>query len=385
MRKTIIATVISAAVFVTPSHAQYKGTLPANLDTNVSYFTDSDDFDQMIAWAGAASDSGFGARIGTSRYDGKYTLGDGVKNYFADEYDANFFGTESDKLSSDFSAQSTLIQLTYVKVTDNVDFHGAIGVRRLTHDTNITDAQREVIADAAELMVDMGLTQEQMADIKSKIDDEVGKARGTKDYLVADASLVLTMTDSLNIGISASTDVVDSVRGIQTGTTASSVGVDFDYVLDENLTVNVGTGMTHYSDDNDKTLVRAAMSWDMLPEYGISSYVRVRKYWNSDPWSVNYYAPEWLSDEVVGVRFRKAYDGLVYTASANYGMQQNAVLGGNSESKPVYGWELGVQTNPGRKTGITFGASIIGTNSAGTSGGDDYNWSGINFWLKAPL
>ena len=307
MKKILIA--ILAAVSLT-ANAQYMGTVPPNVDVRFNYSEDTDHFRAVTTWAGAAHESGFGARLGYSRYESPTT-----------------------------SANSEFGQITYMNLGENHSFQGAIGSRGV----------------------------------------------GSNDYLIADAELKLTMTDSLTLGLSVATDVVESANSLQTGTSYVYVAGDMDLLLDENLNLNVIVGNIHFTDDNDRQFIKSKLTWTFIPEYGVSTYLRLKAQQDSRAGGTNYYSPENLTQEALGLQIRKPYTGLVYTAAVEYGYEQ-ATLFGYSSNNPIYLWTLGVQTSPGRKTGLTYGVSLTGSNTSFRDGASSaYNWYGLTSWIKVPL
>ena len=359
--KNLLLALLMAAGFGS-ANAQYMGTLPPNVDGRMYFSTDSDDFNVMHSWVGAAHESGFGARIGYSKYDSPY-----------------------------ISANSQIFQLTYVNVGENHDFHGAIGVRNVSHSTDLS-ATGSLLAD--QILDRTGLTGSDAMDIKrdapkwSKeiIESEGGKVNGNNSYFVADANLRLTMTDRFTMGFAFASDLVESTRSIQTGTRYYYTAVDGDYLLSDNININVILGNVNFTDDNNRPFIRTKTTWTFLPEYGVSTYLRTRNQSDTNPGSTNYFSPDTLAQQAIGLAIRKPYSGHVYTASVDYGSEQVKNVDGSSTSNPIYSWMLGVQTNPGRKTGITYGASLMGSNSnVFKSGGDSYDWYGITLWLKVPL
>lgn len=376
--KMKIITCIIASLISSGAMAQYMGTVPPNADVRFMYSQDTDDFRADTGWIGAAHESGIGARVGASRYSGKQSLGSSVV------WDGDGNKTPG-TITNKFSVNSEFVQLTYVDLGEDHSFHGAFGVRTVGTISNHLDMQ---FTDPT-------------------INTSVNGGNGPSQHIIADAELKLVMTDSLTLGITAATDVVESVRSLQTGTTYVYVAGDMDLLLDENLNLNVIAGDVHYSDNNDRLFIKTKLTWTFIPEYGLSTYLRTKSQTDTNPQStttitgetdsptggywygfnrpVNYYSPQYLNQAAVGLQLRVPHSGLVYTAGVDFGHEWATLKDGTSTDNPVYSWQLGIQTSPGRKTGTTYGVSVTGSNSSIRGSGGDYNWYGLNSWMKVPF
>ena len=209
--------------------------------------------------------------------------------------------------------------------------------------------------------------------------------RSTAQYIAAEGELRLTMTDSLTIGINAATDVVQSEKSIQNGITFTAVGFDVDLQMTDHLGLVAVVSETYFSDGNNRITLKAKLNYEVLPEYGISVYYRLKEQRDMSPGLGNYYSPDQLTEHALGLALRKPNSGLVYTAFIDYGSQRTHTADG-IDNKPIYTWQLGAQTQPGKRYGTTFGTFITGSNtSAINSGAAGYRWLGFSSWIKVPL
>ena len=251
---------------------------------------------------------------------------------------SNYSGPDFTATST--NSNSTFAQLTYVNVGENHDFHGAVGTR----------------------------------------------INGQSENTKAEAELHLVMTDSLTFGLNAATDIVESANAIRNDVTYVSVGADTDLLLDENLNLNLAYTTVMFSDGNDRQAFKTKLTWTFYPEQGLSAYVRTKNQWDNSPGSINYFSPEKVEQVAMGLQIRKPHEGLVYTAGFDFGNERITTLGGDVNTNPIYTWNLGVQTSPGKKFGNTFGVSLISSNASITAaGGSNYSWYGLYSWVKVPL
>lgn len=369
--KMKIVTVVILAALSASSYAQYVGTLPPNAEVGFNYTTDSDKFTTNAWVVGAAISNGVGIQYGESRARGK---------------DVTLLSIDKVDEKVNTVQQSKNIRLTYVNIGEDHDFHGSVGIKRT--DSTVSGAGVQ--------------------------------SSDSHDALVAEADLRLIMTDSLSVGITASRDVVDTAMNAASGsadgvvltnangtTVVQSVGlvivdtaaVDLDLQLSDNLSTYAQVGLSHFSNNNDRLFVHSKTTYTILPEYGVSLYARIKYQQDSNPtagrqcsdaavgWlcvSPSYFSPDQRYSVLPGIQIRQAHDGLVYTASAEVGKQWTTVIG-DTASATIYSWQLGVQTQPGKRTGNTFGVNLFGTNASQLSGSPNYHWYGLYSWMKVPF
>ena len=398
MRKIVLSIL---AAFSISANAQHIGTLPPNADGRLYYSWDSDDFTVLHTWVGAAHESGFGARVGYSQYKGKsnqtydnsYTYAN-VTAIDSTNILVGFGGEDAQVYErKQFSANSRVFQLTFVDVGENHDFQMAAGVRKTEYRETTTSTRTGVGVDVEGMLTISGWNTVS-ANVYDIANTTVDTQSGSRDSFIANADLKLVMTDRLTIGAAIATDVVESPASIMENVRQVYTAADADYLITENLNFNVIAGVVSFIGEpdanNKRPFIRTNTTWTFLPEHGVSVNFRTRNQYDTDAGSIYYFSPERLARQSVGLNIRKPYGGLVYTAGVEYGSEQVTDAGGVKDTHPIYGWQLGVQTNPGRKTGTTYGISLIGSNAAGignnaSGGGDNYYWYGLNSWIKVPL
>lgn len=194
------------------------------------------------------------------------------------------------------------------------------------------------------------------------------------------------VSESFAFGFSVNADVVESIASIKNGTSFYSIGANFDYLVAENLNVFVGLYDTEFSDNNSRQTLKTKTTWTFYPEQGVSAYVRTKDQRDSSPGKRDYFSPE-SSDLIVGgFQIRKFINGLVYTGAIDYGTERITTLGGDVSKNGVYTWNLGLQTAPAKRNGVTFGAMLISSNtSIASSSNENYTWYGLYSWLKIPF
>lgn len=346
----------------TASTAQIIGTAPPNSEIQYLYSKDSDNTIIQQVLIGGTAETGVGVLIGGSTISTRY-----------------------------LSASSEIIQGTYQGSLSGVEFRGAAGLRSVSHNTNTNKLGSE-LADQI-ISKNSNLTPGDIINIKNDAPawsaDEISSAGGSvakrRQYLIIDAEVRLKITDTLGVGAMILSDVVQSEKSIQNGTAYTLLGADIDLQLSNELSITAAITNTFFSDSNNRLIIKSKVNYLVVPEYGISVFYRVKDQRDSAPNLGNYFSPDHLINNAIGISIRKFHNGLMFTASADYGDERIHNLG-EITNKPVYIWQAGVQTTPALKNGITFGAYILESNTSSinaTSGA--YRWTGFGAWVKMPL
>jgi len=355
--KKIVATMF--AFCVTAASAQYVGTLPPNLEGKFEYSTDTDNFTTTAIWGGATLANGVGVRYGhlTAR-------GDGVDAVRSTD---NITGVTTQIKTTAARSTSKVLQATYAKVSDNLHLQGAIGLRQTT-------GWASYLAIPA-----LNLNQ-------------------SSTHLVFDGEAFLVLTPTLSATFAASRDTLDSVGNLGGAVYMTTLSASADYEVTDRLSVSATVGNTGFSDGNDRRFVRGRLTYTVLPEQGVSVFTSTKLNWNSDPrasyrdcgddatstWTCTgpYFNPERQREHTVGAQIRQQYAGLVFSGSLEAGRQWTANQG--TTSSTTYTWKAGVQTQPGKRDGVTYGVTLVGVQSANAED-PTYRWHGVYAWLKAPF
>lgn len=137
---------------------------------------------------------------------------------------------------------------------------------------------------------------------------------------------------------------------------------------------------------NHKLFTKSKLSYYILPNYGISTFVKVKTQQNSmnraDGDAMPYYAPKHMIEGVGGLQYRKFFrqSGSVFTASIEAGRQSTEYA-----SNDTYGAELKYEsylTNSRSKWQIVAGHK---TAAGGKTGDPDYRYNYIFGYLIIPF
>lgn len=370
---TKIVTLLIAGLLTGAANAQYIGTLPPNIEGAFNFTTDNERFATHTLGVGAVTSTGFGVRYTDSTGKGRDTeVVTGTYRYTNGAPAA----VKLPNLTMDTHLRTQSINAVYVHVDEDYSITGSVGVAAVEGSVRGTNLV-------------------------------VGSSSHANTELVADVDVRLIMTDSLTLSIIGQRAVVETAgNAVSTaiaGDTimANTLAMDVDLQLSEHLSTYARVGGTRFTGaaENTRWFVNSKTAYAIIPEHGISIYGRVRYQTNTTIYEnvcrevsetattvlggcvmAPYFSPKEQWTVQPGIQIRQVHNGLVYTGALEYGRQwitTDATVGSNA-----YGWQLGVQTQPGKRTGTTFGVNLFGTNTTGSS---DYRWFGLYSWMKVPF
>ncbi|RQH02160.1 hypothetical protein [Paraburkholderia dinghuensis] len=217
----------------------------------------------------------------------------------------------------------------------------------------------------------------QSIDARLGVNDTDGHttATGALDYMHR-------VTQSTSLGLSAERDVVDSVAGIEKGLTYNSLMLVLDHQFTPRFTVGAVAGAMWFSDNNTRSMLRTRWSYDLLPNSGVSAYIKTRTYYDSNPDQGNYYSPQWLNEYSGGLSWRTALSNkVVFFVSGDLG-HQNTDSGGNN----IWGARIGLQNHRSQKVQWQIAVETTNNHTGGfSSGGDGYRYTSVTGKLLFPF
>lgn len=194
------------------------------------------------------------------------------------------------------------------------------------------------------------------------------------------------ISNNLSYGVTGIYDIVDSTNGINNDVTSLYAGVDIDYQPVDKVSIAGVLSNTYYTDGNNRQMLRGKMSYTVVPDYGVSVYYKTKVQHDSSPGSKNYYSPKELYENSIGVAIREKVVGVVATGAIEFGVQDATSVDNFKTNQSIHTYQVGVQTPPSQKNGVTYGILMIKTNSGNNyNSSDGYSWTGINGWVKIPF
>jgi hypothetical protein len=146
-----------------------------------------------------------------------------------------------------------------------------------------------------------------------------------------------TIPSGVNYEARFEKNIVESAASLANSVTYNAYTVAADYEVTPRFVLAGLAGRFNFSDDNQRSLVRAKAIYVLSEEYGVSAYVRARGFSDSRPNGLNYFSAEDLQEYQGGVRVRKRVGALRGVASAyvEAGRQK-----ANGFTTPVNGWQI---------------------------------------------
>ncbi|MBU0748044.1 MAG: hypothetical protein KKB08_01155 [Gammaproteobacteria bacterium] len=203
------------------------------------------------------------------------------------------------------------------------------------------------------------------------IDANLGAARvSDTSYLVGGLDYMQRLSASTSAGLSVERDFVNSIRGIENGTHFTALALVLDHAFSERFNVGVAAGSAHFSNDNDRPILRTRWNYSLDERYGLNAYVKTRNYRNTNAYRAEYFSPERLSEISLGLSARfEVAQAFVLSASVDTGQQR---IDGGSE--PIWQGSVGFASR--RRNAVQWFVGLEASNTAplfaGQTGGYRY-------------
>ena len=172
-----------------------------------------------------------------------------------------------------------------------------------------------------------------------------------------------------NIELRYEKNWVDSQNALDSGVAYDALTLAGDYQFSDRFNLAAVVGHLSFSDDNERPLYRAKATYLLSEDYGVSTYVRYRKYSNSDPYGGNYFSPEDFHDWLAGFGMRRRLPFVrgTFIGAIDWG-RQNA----DGVAAPAHTWQVRLESWIGQR--FTYALSTGFNATAGVSGGTDYEY-----------
>ena len=172
-----------------------------------------------------------------------------------------------------------------------------------------------------------------------------------------------------NVELRYERNLVDSEASLSQGITYDLITLAADYQFTSRLNVAGVVGHFDFSDGNERPLYRTKINWLLSERIGLSTYVRARKYSNTDPYNGNYFAPEEFEDWLAGFGIRYGLPSIrgALVGHIDWGRQDV-----DGDASPARTWRLRFESRRGLRWSYALTAGYDAT--AGVGGGADYEY-----------
>lgn len=163
--------------------------------------------------------------------------------------------------------------------------------------------------------------------------------------LTAEANWNQAYSPSMQWGLFASRDWVESFAALQNKVHYDLVGGSVDYQFHPRVTAVASLAQTHFSDGANRQQQRMRWVWDALPEHGVTlQWAYKHQLGEKDASPRLYFNPEQLDESITFIGWRKRLEGWQMYARAGWGTQK----------------VTGLNTSPARVTELNLSSPVRG-------------------------
>lgn len=173
-------------------------------------------------------------------------------------------------------------------------------------------------------------------------------------------------------------DIVETPRGID-GLYYTFLGAAYDVPLDaegrQQLTALIG--VQEFTGNNVRTHLRGRYIASLVPAWGLSAQLRVRAFYNSDPFEFDYYSPRWFAEALPVLQVRRFRSRWMMSAALGWGWQRDS----GSATRSARLVEAAV-TSP-RNAGTSYVRATASYSNTPTSTGQSYGYRQLMVeWIR---
>lgn len=189
------------------------------------------------------------------------------------------------------------------------------------------------------------------------------------DATLGAASLIADLPLEIHTELTWERGLVESVASLTGNVRFDAATLSVDKTFSDRWNVAIAGTQQRFTDNNTRDQLRARASVRVVDDLGLSLYVRTRQYWNSQPFTGNYFAPDTLREILGGVSLRRRIPGWPMTASGWVDTGRQTIDGA---STGIHSWQAKLEALPQRPW--HFEVLIGEQTTAGTGGGPNYKY-----------
>lgn len=198
--------------------------------------------------------------------------------------------------------------------------------------------------------------------------------------LIGDATWSLRPNAHTGFELLLTSDLVETQRALDRGTTYTFAGVSAERQLTERLTVIGLAGGQHFTDGNERTHLRGRVIFLLIPEQGITAQLRWRQYGSSrKDVGDAYFNPRRYREWQAALAMRKRHAGWLWTATLGAG--QETIGGGDRHGTALA--ELRTEATLGKGVRLVFHGAY--NRSAGFVAADGYWYRTVGMTMIVPF
>ena len=165
-------------------------------------------------------------------------------------------------------------------------------------------------------------------------------------------------------------ELLETEAGARRGQVYNFLGAAMDHPFTDKFSGTLLAGLQDFDDGNLRSHLRGNLVQVLVPSWGLSVQLRGRYYRNSEPYSGDYYSPEWYGEAVGALAFRRVIGGHSWRAVAGMGRQRSS----DDNWKRARMLELSYESPRWRRSWLRVTAGYSDTPVATSTGIGSYNY-----------
>ena len=141
--------------------------------------------------------------------------------------------------------------------------------------------------------------------------------------ITTDSNYGFRVTDSTKAELILNRDRVETQNSLNNGIYYTMGAASIEQQVVERVTAIAMLGNMYFSDTNTRSMVRAKLIYDLVPDYGVTAQLRYRQYRDTNTTVPNnYFNPDHYSETMVAFGARKRLSGWMLSGTAGVGRQK---------------------------------------------------------------
>lgn len=165
-------------------------------------------------------------------------------------------------------------------------------------------------------------------------------------------------------------ELLETRQGTLDGQMYTFLGAAIDQPFSQRASGSALVGLQEFGDGNLRSHLRGNLVYAVLPAQGISVQLRTRGYRNSDPFSGDYFSPDWYAEALGVVALRRVVGGHAWRVSVGAGRQKTSV----EDAKRARRVEFSYESPRWRRSWLRINAGYSDTPVATSTGMGSYSY-----------
>ena len=148
------------------------------------------------------------------------------------------------------------------------------------------------------------------------------KNLGHRELVTADMNYNFMLNEKTIGEVFFSRDYVETKKSLDNNIHYNYFGASIEERFLPNLTLIAMASQHQFSDNNDRTNLKAKLIYNIFPEYGLNVQLRHKRFTDSQEPNGNYFNPDQYFENAFVVGYRKKFNGWMLSGNAGLGRQK---------------------------------------------------------------